>query len=392
MEHNTENSSVGDAPEDASYPWSYGYYIDGSFRTVMSYSSPCTIYCSRTARFSNPNVQYNGVATGITDQQDNALTGNLTGPIIAAFRSSVGGSPPDSDVNVRIAQDDDDAEESTATGEVFLDSSDLEFGYDGSVGSEQVVGLRFLNVGIPADVTVTSAYLEFVTDETGSATTSAEIRALATDSASRFMPAAFDISGRATTPSVVYWDLPAWPTVGEAHQSPDISNLVQDVVDRAGWSKGNAMAFVISAAGDRTAESWDGSPTDAVLLHVEYQTTYSVTIDVLPGDPANQVYPNMAGKIPVVILSSAEFDATQIDPSTLTFGAGAVSPAEAVVFIDVDAQFGMDAQTKYDVPGSGIVCNDTEVSLSGETLTGEAFSGTDTIDASECAEGGCHAY
>jgi hypothetical protein len=83
MEHNPEN---GNPPALASYPWSYGHYVDGSFRTVMSYVDPCPHGCNRVARFSNPNLTYAGQPTGIGDQRDNHRTGDLTAPIVANFR------------------------------------------------------------------------------------------------------------------------------------------------------------------------------------------------------------------------------------------------------------------------------------------------------------------
>jgi hypothetical protein len=83
MEHNPEN---GSPPAEASYPWSYGHYVDGSFRTVMSYVDPCPHGCNRIARFSNPNLTYNGQPTGIADLRDNHRTGDLTASIVAKFR------------------------------------------------------------------------------------------------------------------------------------------------------------------------------------------------------------------------------------------------------------------------------------------------------------------
>jgi len=83
MEHNPEN---GSSPAQASYPWSFGHYVNGLFRTVMSYSNPCANGCTRVARFSNPNLTYAGQPTGIADQRDNHRTGDLTAPIVANFR------------------------------------------------------------------------------------------------------------------------------------------------------------------------------------------------------------------------------------------------------------------------------------------------------------------
>jgi PKD repeat protein len=267
MEHNPLNSSVGSTPEEASYPYSFGHYINGSYRTVMSYSNPCTSGCSRVARHSSASIVYNGVATGIANQRENARTGNNTAPIIAEFRDTVVGGAPV--VNVRISQSLDDIEESTTNGSILTDSTDLEFGHDSLVGSEQLLGLRFLDIDIPQGATITSAYLGFTVDETGSATTTASIRALDADSAAPFTTGAYSLSSRAAT-GQVNWTIPAWDTTGEYHQSPDISALVQAVVNRAGWAPGNAMGFTIAAMGDRTAEAWDGVSSSAPLLHVEY--------------------------------------------------------------------------------------------------------------------------
>ena len=53
---------------------------------------------------------------------------------------------------------------------------------------------------------------------------------------------------------------------------PDVSALVQAVVNRAGWTSGNALALQFSGTGRRTAEAFEGSATGAPLLHVEYTT------------------------------------------------------------------------------------------------------------------------
>ncbi len=87
LEHNPEDSSVGGTPASASYPWSFGHYHNGSYRTVMSYSAQCASGCTRRQYFSNPDVQFNGLDSGIDGSRDNARSLDLTAPIIAAFRS-----------------------------------------------------------------------------------------------------------------------------------------------------------------------------------------------------------------------------------------------------------------------------------------------------------------
>jgi hypothetical protein len=87
MEH--DPASAGVSPSGASYPWSFGHYVNGAFRTVMSYNV-CSISCPRVLHFSNPDVLYNGIPTGILDQRDNAQTGDSTAPIVANFRAGGG--------------------------------------------------------------------------------------------------------------------------------------------------------------------------------------------------------------------------------------------------------------------------------------------------------------
>ncbi len=94
--HNRENSS-----NPGAYDYSYGFrrcINDGTgFRTVMSYS--CT-GGTRVAHFSNPNVSYNGFATGIDHDVDPANSADAvrsmtnTAGTVAAFRPSAAATPP----------------------------------------------------------------------------------------------------------------------------------------------------------------------------------------------------------------------------------------------------------------------------------------------------------
>jgi len=80
--HNPENGS------GASFPYGYGHYVNGSFRTVMSYVDQCTQGCTRQPYFSNPSVFFNGFATGIDNQRDNARSIENTADVIANYRYS----------------------------------------------------------------------------------------------------------------------------------------------------------------------------------------------------------------------------------------------------------------------------------------------------------------
>ena len=80
--HNPENGGT------ATYPYGYGHYVNGSYRTVMSYVDPCPSGCMRVPYFSNPSVIYNGQPTGLDNLRDNARSINNTADWIANYRYS----------------------------------------------------------------------------------------------------------------------------------------------------------------------------------------------------------------------------------------------------------------------------------------------------------------
>lgn len=165
-----------------------------------------------------------------------------------------------------MSQTSDDAEERLSNGDVKLGSSDLELVDEGS--KLHLVGIRFQNLEIPRGATITSARIEFETDEADSEATSLTLRAQAADDAATFTSAGFDLSSRPTTAAAVSWSPAPWPTVSDRHLTPDLSPLVQEVVDRPGWASGNSMAFLVSGSGERTAESYDGESYNAPFLLV----------------------------------------------------------------------------------------------------------------------------
>ncbi|MBI5297324.1 MAG: hypothetical protein HY869_17740 [Chloroflexi bacterium] len=173
-------------------------------------------------------------------------------------------------LDLRIAAGNDDAEEG-ASGSVYLDSSDLELIYDSSL---QVIGLRFTGVKLPAGATIVNAYLQFKVDETSSTAVNLSIQGEASPNAAAFSSAAHDLSMRARTAASTAWTPPAWPTAnasGLDQRTPDLSPVIQEIVNQAGWASGNALALVITGSSNkRVAQAFEGSAAGAPLLHIEY--------------------------------------------------------------------------------------------------------------------------
>lgn len=172
-------------------------------------------------------------------------------------------------LDVRVSDNDDDAEEQ-ASGTVQRRNSDLELVTDKDI---QVVGVRFSGLGIPQGATILDAYIQFEADETGSEPTSLLIQGEASDSAPVFTSEREGISLRPRTTASVSWLPLPWTTVGAAglaERTTNIVTVIQEIVDRPGWTEGNAMVMIITGTGVRIAMSYDGSITGAPLLHVEY--------------------------------------------------------------------------------------------------------------------------
>lgn len=166
-----------------------------------------------------------------------------------------------SQVESQVSTSNGDAEESGGT--LGRSSSDLDFG-------DQQVGLNFPNLAIPQGAIIESAYFEVVSDASYTDATSIVIFGEDIDDAAEFSNGS-PISSRTTTTESETWIMPYWSTGNITYQSPDISDIIQEIVDRGGWSSGNDLNIITSeTSGNRGAKSYNRSPSDAPKLIVTY--------------------------------------------------------------------------------------------------------------------------
>ncbi len=200
-------------------------------------------------------------------------------------------------VSIYVNQSSDDAEENLGTGETGITSSDLELISDGATLQE--VGMRFQGVDIPQGAKITDAHIEFTVDEADSGATSIIFWGDDTDNAATFSTVGspdYDITGRTKTTESVDWDnIPAWDTIGSKQGSPDISPITQEIVDREGWSSGNSLAIIINGTGHRTAVSYNGDPSNAPRLVVNYEKYASGKFDKSIDFDGMDDYVNISG-------------------------------------------------------------------------------------------------
>lgn len=180
-------------------------------------------------------------------------------------------------IDRRIEQTEDDCEENNVTGASYYNSADLDIGRDSDDAyPDQIIGLRFQNIKIPNSAEVVNAYIEFNTHAIYSLPSA--INVLITgediDDAQAFGTTSKNISSRPATSAAVSWNIPHWNAVDEKHQTPNLASIIQEIVNRPGWSSGNALSLMIKNTGGlpssgRMATAFDADPSKAALLHIE---------------------------------------------------------------------------------------------------------------------------
>ncbi len=183
---------------------------------------------------------------------------------------------------IPINSSSDDVEEAT-NGNIYDDSSDLEFFYDGQAnGGEQIIGLRFENIDLPAGTVINNAYIQFFTEDQNldGAAPTAIIELENSANASSFLwYENYNVSSRDYLDESVSWDMPVWDVTalnGPEQRTPDLSSLIQQIVNLDGWQQGNSVAFMLSSPNPilsnlgNTAATYDENPNAAPKLVIEF--------------------------------------------------------------------------------------------------------------------------
>jgi hypothetical protein len=131
-------------------------------------------------------------------------------------------------------------------------------------------GARFTNVTVPPGATIDTAYLTIVAPTEDDP--NVDIYGNDVDNAADFSTEA-DVTSRVLTTATVQWTASNIGTATPVN-SPELKTVIQEIVDRAGWSSGNAMAIMMRGRNDAISDfrvtSYDDDPADAVKLHIEY--------------------------------------------------------------------------------------------------------------------------
>lgn len=292
-------------------------------------------------------------------------------------------------LQVQVNSGSDDAEErgsnaTSGTGIMDLGSSDIELTNDGSDG-DQFIGLRFNNLTIPQGAHIISANIQFTVDETDNNPGTVVFRIEDVDNSTTFTNTPFDISSRSVVNDSVLWsNIPQWTQAGVAgadQLTPDLSQLVQSIVNRSGWNSGNALNFIIHGTGERTAESYDGSSSQAAQLLIEYITPVQAAFNIASNnDDAEEDVTNNA-----MDLGSSDLELTADGSSIQLVGMrySGVNIPKGSTILSAHVQFTVDESTSTGntdvLIGAENTGNAAPITSASGDLTNRTFTLGDTV-------------
>lgn len=155
-------------------------------------------------------------------------------------------------------------------------------------------GYRFLALDIEQGSTIVSAYLQIMPYDDWPAGGTATVKGEAVDDAATFSDLT-DFDGRTRTAASVTWNPGVWAT-GVWATSPNLASILQEIIDRPGWSSGNALVLLTAApiGPTHSGDSYDAEGENAPRLEVTWTLPVPPATNPLISKPL--VSPLIVGK------------------------------------------------------------------------------------------------
>jgi hypothetical protein len=154
-------------------------------------------------------------------------------------------------------------------------------GDEGGAGGEGgSIGMRFTNVTIPPGAIINSAVLQLRAHlNDNQVIVRSKIRAEDAGNAQTFSDLTDYQNRPRTTEEVIWDDIGPWTVVGTWHNSPDIKDVIQAVVNRSDWASGSAMVIFFD---DRDKRSDNGAHREVSLFDSNPGSAPKLVIDYTP--------------------------------------------------------------------------------------------------------------
>jgi hypothetical protein len=173
----------------------------------------------------------------------------------------VGGS-----VQLQTSSRADDSHEKTS------DGTNVPYQSTSYVGSGRINGFRFQGVRIPPYAIIKEAHLWLNCRGYNKKSISICYTGEMTAGALPFTAARYNISSRPRTSAEVTDRPSSWVT-GAYNASPDLSAIIQEIIDQPEWQEGNALAIFIldrQSTSDREINNYDRNPDLSAKLTITY--------------------------------------------------------------------------------------------------------------------------
>ena len=208
----------------------------------------------------------------------------------------------------------------------------------------QTAALRFPNVHVPPNATITSAHLVFRSHKAGDTETIVDISGEDIGNSLGITTTNNDIGQRDRTTAREPWDMAPWPTLGEPFSSPDISRVITEITQRSDWCGGNALTLFLKgdgvSTGLREAVAYESNPIQAPSLHIVYEpdsvtnesycSNSSVVVSLVDG--ADDAVENTSTKAVTLTGPSLSTEAVNGDQQSIGFRFRGVNvPPNAIV-------------------------------------------------------------
>jgi hypothetical protein len=178
----------------------------------------------------------------------------------------------------QVSQSSDDASQNGTGAAGVITGVTIPLGQHSGAAGTFFAGFRFQNVTIPQGATIGSASISpnFAgATNTGISTMLGE----AADNSATFGTSTNNISGRSTTTNTASWDTSTVASSG-FQPSPDLTAIIQEIVNRSGWASGNALSILFQTShatiSSGVVNTYDQSPSDGATILVGYSTTAGI--------------------------------------------------------------------------------------------------------------------
>lgn len=176
-----------------------------------------------------------------------------------------------------IAGNDDAGSKQDGTAFSATAASEAITANTGLSSARTTVGVRFQNVTIPPSATILTATLEVWVTNAKADDPNLDIRGEAADNAVDFATTA-SVTTRTLTTASVQWTASNLGT-NAFKTSPDVTSVVQEIVNRGGWVSGNALVVLLVGRSDvNQSVQIDmfnaGAGANAAKLHITYVGTW----------------------------------------------------------------------------------------------------------------------